>query len=50
MNKKDILVVGIIFLAMFTIFKIENQRPEVGCKKQITVKSTEKPYLYEIYE
>jgi hypothetical protein len=50
MNKKDILLVGIIFLAMFTIFTIENERPELGCKKRVTVKSMERPYLYESYE
>lgn len=50
MNRKDILLIGIIFLAMFTIFKIENERPHSECKKRVTVKSMERPYLFETYE
>lgn len=51
MKRKYFVIVAIIFLMMFTIFKIENEKnnPECGNKMKIG-KSIERPFVFETYE
>ena len=51
MNRKDFVIVGIIFLAMFTVFKIENEKINSECGNEVTIKkSIERPFIFETYE
>ena len=48
MNYKDIVLIAIIFLATFTILKVENQKE---CEQQVSVKKKiERPFILEMYE
>lgn len=48
MKTKDIIILVIIFLAMFTILKIDNEKE---CKNKLTIKKKlERPFVLEMYE
>lgn len=51
MNRKDFVIVGIIFLAMFTIFKVENDKVNSECENKVTIKKfIERPFIFEAYD
>lgn len=48
MKTKEIFILVIIFLAMFTIFEIDNEKK---CKASMPImKKLERPFALEIYE
>jgi hypothetical protein len=52
MNSKEFVVIGIIFLAMFTIFKIENDKLLSKSKNgaPVRVLTADRPSIFEMYE
>lgn len=51
MSRTDFVIVGIIFLAMFTIFKVENEKNNPECKNKMKIgKSIERPLIFKAYE
>ena len=50
MINKELLVLGVVFLGMFTMFKIENEKIISKCRHDVVIQSSERPSLYEIYD
>ena len=50
MISREFLVLGVVFLVMFTMFKVENEKTISKCRKDVVIQSTERPSLFEIYE